>query len=444
MSEEDDLADAGVLYKIEVHGLEPVGQLGPEPWLVDADTAAVLDAIESDGRPARFIGGCVRDAICHKPVFDVDIATPERPERVMELLEQHGIRVVPTGIKHGTVTAVMESRSYEITTLRTDVETDGRHATVAFTDDWIADARRRDFTFNALSATRDGMVYDPFDGMQDLAHGYVKFIGKPSSRIAEDYLRILRFFRFRATHGRPPENPEALMACRMAAEHLKELSTERVRDELLKILAAPNPAEILILMRGENVLQQVLPEAEDPGRLRAVEWLETKATRIDGLEPDRLRRLAATFRADADSELASAIAVRWRLSNHDHNRLADMVGPLGLEPDAPLQFRRKRLYQLGAETFLDRALLTWAAEVAADPRLPSARTRAWIETLELAAGWESPTLPITGSDVMAAGVRHGPAIGKMLSAIEEWWIDGEFRASREDCLAELNDRVAAD
>lgn len=444
MSEEDDEYADGILYKVEVRGLTPVGQLGPEPWLTDPATVAVLDAIEADGKPARFIGGCVRDAICHKPVFDIDIATPERPERVMELLEARGIRVVPTGIKHGTVTAVTEERSFEITTLRRDVGTDGRHAEVAFTDDWIADAGRRDFTFNALSATRDGAVYDPFEGMNDLAHGYVRFIGKPSARIAEDYLRILRFFRFRATHGRPPENPEALIACRMAADHLDELSGERIRDEMMKILASHNPAEILIMMRGEHVLQHVLPEAVDPGRLRAVEWLETTAVRIDGLGLDRLRRLAATFGPDTTEETAGEVAQRWRLSNRETNRLSNMVGDLGIEPDVPIEVKRKRLYELGVETFRDRALLMWAGEVAAAPRLPAARTQAWIETLELTANWQDPVFPLSGEDVKALGIETGPKIGTLLGEVESWWVDGGFKADRDECLAELGRRAVTD
>lgn len=437
MSEEEDLAESGVLFQIEVHGADPIGQLGPEPWLIDPETVAVLDAIEADGNPARFVGGCVRDAICHRPVLDVDIATPERPERVMELLEAQGIRVVPTGIRHGTVTAVMANRSFEITTLRKDIATDGRHAEVAFTDDWIADARRRDFTFNALSATRDGAVYDPFDGMMDLAHGYVKFIGKPSARIAEDYLRILRFFRFRATHGRPPNNPEALMACRMAAEHLRDLSGERIRDEMMKILAAPNPAEILVMMRGEKVLEVILPEAVDPGRLRATEWLETTAVKVEGVAPDRLRRLAATFGSDATVDSASGVAQRWRLSNQESHRLSEMVGPLGVEPDESIEQRRARLYRVGVEAFRDRVMLAWASEIAIAPRLPAARTQAWIETLELTANWEAPVFPISGEDVKALGIETGPRVGKLLSAVEDWWIGGGFKASRDECLDQL-------
>lgn len=429
------------LYTVEVRGLTPTGQLGPEPWLSDPATVAVLDAIEADGKPARLIGGCVRDAIAHRPVTDVDIATPERPERVMELLDAKGIKVVPTGIKHGTVTAIAGGRAFEITTLRRDVATDGRHATVAFTDDWIADAKRRDFTFNALSATRDGMVYDPFDGIPDLAHGYVRFIGRPSDRIAEDYLRILRFFRFRATHGREPNNIEALAACRLAAEHLRELSGERVRDEMMKILAAPNPAEILLLMQGERVLERVLPEACDFGRLRSLDWLETTAIKLDGLAPDRIRKLAATFSPETAADDATALARRWRLSNHEASRLADMAAPFGLEPDAPLEQRRAALHSMGVDTFRDRALLAWAAEISASDRLPAARTAAWIETLDLTAGWVAPAFPVSGADLLARGVAAGPEVGRLLRSIEDWWVAGDFKATRDDCLAELDRRI---
>ncbi|MEQ8665707.1 MAG: CCA tRNA nucleotidyltransferase [Rhodospirillales bacterium] len=431
------------LYTLEVHGLAPTGQLGPEPWLSDPDTIAVLDAIEAGGHPARFVGGCVRDAIAHRPVSDIDIATPERPEQVMEFLDSRGIKVVPTGIRHGTVTAVSGRHAFQITTLRKDVETDGRHATVAFTDDWIADARRRDFTFNALSATRNGEVYDPFEGIPDLAHGYVRFIGRPSDRIAEDYLRVLRFFRFRATHGREPTNPDALVACRLAADHLKSLSGERVRDEMLKILTAPNSAEILLMMRGEKVLQEVLPEAADLGRLRAVEWLETKAIKVVGVGPDRMRRLAATLEPSSAETSSAAIAHRWRLSNRETSRLATMAIPLGIDPDSPLDERRAALHDSGVEAFRDRVLLMWAGEVANEPRVPATRTAAWIETLELASDWTSPVFPLTGHDVMRLGIERGPAIGEALRAVEDWWAAGGFNASRDDCLEELRRRYAA-
>lgn len=430
------------LYTLEIHGLTPTGQLGPEPWLSDPDTLRVLDAIEADGKPARFIGGCVRDAIAHRPVHDIDIATPERPERIMELLDAKGIKVVPTGIKHGTVTAVCGNRAFQITTLRKDVETDGRHATVAFTDDWIADARRRDFTFNALSATRDGAVYDPFEGIPDLAHGYVRFIGRPADRIAEDYLRILRFFRFRATHGREPTNPDALVACRLAAEHLKSLSGERVRDEMLKILIAPNPAEILLMMRGERVLQEVLPEAVNLGRLRSLEWLETKAIRVEGVKPDRLRRLAASFDPATAVDASADVAARWRLSNHETSRLVAMAKPLAVEPDAPANDRRAEVHRIGVEAFRDRALLAWAGEISNEPRVPAARTAAWLETLELTSGWTPPVFPLNGDDVMRLGVEPGPAVGEALRAIEDWWASGGFTASRDACLEELRRRNA--
>ena len=190
----------------------PMGQLPPQPWLDTVDTRAVIDALEKDGTRVRFIGGCVRDAIAHRPVQDIDIATPDPPETVIALLEGAGIRAIPTGLDHGTVTAVSGGASFEVTTLRKDVATDGRHATVEFTDDWLEDAKRRDFTINAMSATPDGDVFDPFDGISDLAHGRVRFIGLARDRIAEDYLRILRFFRFHGSYGRPPVDKDALAA----------------------------------------------------------------------------------------------------------------------------------------------------------------------------------------------------------------------------------------
>ncbi|MEE8534186.1 MAG: CCA tRNA nucleotidyltransferase, partial [Alphaproteobacteria bacterium] len=223
-------------------------------------TRAVVDALTADSAEVRFVGGCVRDAVAGRKVTDVDIATPDPPETVTRLLEAAGIRVVPTGIAHGTVTAVIRHRHFEITTLRRDVETYGRRAKVAFTDDWTADAARRDFTINALFCDPDGTLYDPFGGIDDLDAGRVRFVGDAVKRIKEDVLRLLRFFRFYAHYGRPPPDAEALAACRAMARALPGLSGERVSAELLRLLAAPDPAAVLALMIEAEVLAFVLPE----------------------------------------------------------------------------------------------------------------------------------------------------------------------------------------
>lgn len=433
------------LYEVEAVGVEPTGKIGPQAWMTAPATRAVLDALTRDGAEVRFVGGCVRDAIANRPVGDVDIATTAPPEEVVRLLEDAGIKAVPTGIEHGTVTAVTGGRHFEITTLRVDVETYGRHARVNFTSDWLADARRRDFTINALSATADGDVYDPFGGIDDLAHGRVRFIGHARDRIEEDYLRILRFFRFHATHGRPPADVDALAACRALAPNIASLSGERVRDEMLKILAAPYPEDTILLMRGERVLEHALPEAGEVGRLRALTWLVTRGVRVDGVEVDPLRNLAALLTTGKDGVAAAeAVAGRWHLSNRDAVRLASLAEALDMAPDAPEAERDRRLYRWGPETFRDRALLAWAAEIAVEPHQHGDRIAAWTALLEAAAGWQPRTFPLSGADVLALGIPQGPRVGELLAAVEDWWIEGGFTADREACRARLESLSAAE
>ncbi len=429
------------LYEIRETGLTPTGMLEPLPWMTAAETNAVFDALEANGAEARFVGGCVRDGLAKRPVKDVDIATTATPDEIMALLENAGIKAIPTGIEHGTVTAVTGNMTFEITTLRIDVETDGRRATVDFTSDWIADARRRDFTINAMSATRNGDVYDPFNGIADLSHGRVCFIGRPADRIAEDYLRILRYFRFQATHGRPPADRGALQACRRNVEHLSELSGERIRDEMLKILAAPNPANAILQMRGEHVLEHVLPEAGEIGRLRALSWLSTRAINLDSVAHDPLRNLAGLLYANGGIEVVQTIATRWRLSNSDTSWLADMMEPLGIEPDESASVIDQKLYKDGAEIIRDRALLAWASEVALDAHLPRARTEAWIALLEQVEQWLKPNFPLNGEDVLALGIKPGPEVGKLLRTVETWWIEQGFPDDRERCLVLLREII---
>ncbi|SOD96068.1 CCA tRNA nucleotidyltransferase [Caenispirillum bisanense] len=419
-----------------------VGQLSPQPWMRDARTAAVIAALSAGGAEVRFVGGCVRDALLHRAVKDVDIATPETPDVVIRRLEDAGLRAVPTGLDHGTVTAVADGMSFEVTTLRRDVATDGRHAEVAFTDSFREDAARRDFTMNALSATPDGAVYDYFDGLADLAARKVRFVGRPQQRIREDYLRILRFFRFHAHYGAGAPDHEALKACGMEAAGLARLSGERVRDELLKILAAPQPAEALLEMRGERVLEQVLPEAVHIGRLRTLAWIETAGLRREWLTPDPLRRLAAVVENDRPAVLA--LAERLRLSNDQRDRLADLAAPAAGSPepepaldDAGL---RRLAYGLGNARLRDRALVLWAAERVAQGHPDSRRTGLWIRLLDFAAEWTPPTLPLQGRDVLAdLGVPPGPQVGELLRRAEALWLAEDFRPDRADLLRRLRE-----
>ncbi|MBF0394593.1 MAG: CCA tRNA nucleotidyltransferase, partial [Alphaproteobacteria bacterium] len=366
--------------------MDPVGQLSPQEWMDAPETRAVIAALRAEGAEVRFVGGCVRDAVLKRPIRDVDIATHDPPERVMLLLEQAGIRAVPTGIEHGTVTAVVGHAHFEVTTLREDVETFGRHARVEFTDDWAADAARRDFTINALFADPEGRIYDPFNGLQDLGAGRVRFVGDPTKRIEEDVLRLLRFFRFFAWYGRPPPDPYSLAACRHMAPLLPRLSGERVCGEILKLLLAPDPASVMVLMHGERVLPHVLPDAVDFGRLRVLCWLETRGLKRPEVAPDAIRRLAAVLRVDGPGALV--VADRLRLSNHQTKRLARLCAP-PLIPDpamTPTEARRA-LRRLGAEDFRDLALLAWAGHKAVEALPAPAETAAWTALLDQAAAW---------------------------------------------------------
>ena len=399
--------------------MQPATRLAPQAWMTAAATRRVVAALTADGTAVRFVGGCVRDAVAGRSVKDIDIATPDPPQRVMELLRRANIHAIPTGFAHGTVTAVSDGKPFEITTLRHDVETYGRHAKVAFTDDWVADAARRDFTINALSCAPDGAVFDPFNGLADLQAGLVRFVGDPYERIREDVLRLLRFFRFYAHFGRPPPHAESLAACTALAPKLPTLSAERVRAELLRLLEAPDPAPVLHLMQEAGVLPFLLPEATRFDRLTAMPELEVRHT-----VPDPVRRLAATLEVDAAGALA--VAQRLKLSNAERDRLVALASrpDLGSDPAA----MRRALYRLGAERYGDLAFLS-AAETG-DTALLEQRLLA-------ARAWQPHRLPLTGGDVMRLGVPRGPEIGRLLAAVEEWWLAGDFQASREACLEQL-------
>jgi poly(A) polymerase len=375
------------------------------------DVDVLFDALDKAGIEARFVGGWVRDKVLGlaDERTDIDFAVNKPPETVTRALEAADIKVVPTGIKHGTVTAVVKGRPFELTTLRRDVETDGRHAVVAFTDDWREDASRRDFTFNALYADRAGRIYDYFDGQTDLKAGRVRFIGDPEQRIAEDRLRVLRFFRFHARFGKPPFDGPGFDACRRNAATVIGLSGERVRKELLRTLDAPGGADAFDAMLEAGVLDHWLPEYAGSTKLRALAAREEK--------PDALRRLAAILPVDAD---ATAIGKRLKLSTQESVRLQLMLDPANAIDTANL---RASLYRLGTKLFIDRVLLDAPGD--------------WRAALALAASWTPPDLPIGGNDALALGLKPGPKVGALIEAVERWWIAGDFSADRDACLAEL-------
>ncbi|HVV65734.1 MAG TPA: CCA tRNA nucleotidyltransferase [Rhizomicrobium sp.] len=381
-------------------------------WLLAPQTRAVMDALGEDD--ARFVGGAVRNAVIGLDVADIDIATRLRPETVIERLERANIKALPTGLEHGTVTAVCGDRLFEITTLRRDVETDGRHAVVAFGADWAQDARRRDFTMNALYASADGEVFDDVGGVEDARAGRVRFVGDPGTRIREDYLRILRLFRFHAWYGKGEIDGAALAAAAAEKAGLRGLSAERVQKELLRLLAAPDPMPAMRAMAATGILAETVPGASGLARLE-------RLARIDSdnfFAPDPVLRLAALL---SGADAASAIAERLRLSNAQSERL---VGALdeGEKIVSYLSIRevRKLLYRMGPRRFRDRVLLKWAE----DGRPASAVQ--WRALVALADGWERPRFPLSGENVIAAGVPQGPLVGRILSEVEEWWIDSDF------------------
>lgn len=367
---------------------------------------------------ARLVGGSVRDAIAGVPNADLDLATPRVPAEVIATLRAAGITVVPTGLAHGTVTAVVDGRPVEITTLRRDVSTDGRHATIAFTTDWRADAARRDFTINAMSMDAEGHVWDWFGGRDDLAQGVVRFVGDPATRLAEDYLRALRFFRFHARYGRGAPDAAALAAIRAAVPGLAILSVERVWSELKRILAAPDPRDAVRLMAETGVLAAVLPEAVARDRLDALA--------AAGAPADPLLRLAALC-PGADVE---RLAERLKLSGAEAATLAGLAEPV---PEGDERVWRAALAARGPGALTGAA---WLAEAAGQPGDWTAR-RAWI------AATPRPVFPLRGADVVAEGVPPGPRVGAILGALERRWAEAGSRDDAETVRRWLRETVAA-
>jgi poly(A) polymerase/tRNA nucleotidyltransferase (CCA-adding enzyme) len=389
----------------------PARRIPLPEFLREPGLASVLAALPE----ARVVGGAVRDTLAQREVTDIDLATPRTPEQITVALQSAGIRAVPTGIDHGTVTAIADGRSYEITTLRRDVETDGRHAVVAFTDDWREDAARRDFTMNAMSMARDGAIYDYFGGIDDTHAGIVRFVGDPATRIAEDYLRILRFFRFFARYAAGPADAPAIAAIRAGVPGLAGLSAERVWSELVRILSAPNPRASIALMAEAGVLSAVLPEGAEPARLARL--IETGGPR------DPLLRLAALLTGDA-----AALAFRLRLSTAERDRLLALrTGPMPVPTDDDAALRRL-LADTDTPLLIDRI---WLA---------GGNTSEWAALRQRLASMPRPVFPLEGRDVIALGEPEGPQVGAMLRAVRQWWLDGGCVADRRACLAELSRR----
>lgn len=376
---------------------------------------------------ARFVGGCVRNSLLGQPVDDIDIATPLTPDEVSRAVTLRGMKAIDTGAEHGTLTVVVNSHPFEVTTLRRDVSTDGRRATVAFTTEWPEDAARRDFTINALYADLDGTVYDYHGGVADLQAGLVRFIGDADTRIAEDHLRILRLFRIHSWYGRGEIDAVALTASQVARQKIRSLSGERIQKEMLKLLRARAPLQALRAMRDTQVLEEVVTGAGDFAALSAMCQIDE----AHGYAPDPILRLVLLAR---HADVAAGVASRWRLSNDDRARLLGAFKLAGvLHADIAATDLGPLLYRHGAREIADQARLAWAR---------SADSGRWADLLKIVSSWQRPQLPIDGADVMRAGVGQGPAVGKLLGAVEDWWVDAGFPDDRSRALQRLQDIIA--
>lgn len=383
-------------------------------WLKAPETQALIAALEA-ARPggSRFVGGCVRNTVMGRPVDDIDIATQLTPDRVTEIATRAGFAAHPTGIEHGTVTVVVNHKPFEVTTLRRDVSTDGRRATVAFTDSWEEDAQRRDFRLNALYASPDGTLHDPSGGgLDDARAGRVIFIGEAHDRIREDYLRILRFFRFNAWYARGPLDPHGLAACADLVAGLDALSVERIWKEVKKLLSAPDPRAAWEGMSAIEVRARALPEMANEARLDALCSLEADLL----LPVDAMTRVAAAL---ADQDAARALARRLKLSNEERDRLVRALGQdVKIVSYMSLREMRRAIYRIGNEAFRDRVMLAWAS--AGD------KAQQWRALVAHAQMWTAPKLPLSGDEVMAAGVPAGPMVGAVMREVEDWWVDADF------------------
>ncbi|MFY7779393.1 MAG: CCA tRNA nucleotidyltransferase [Elstera sp.] len=380
--------------------------LPPAEWWQGAKTQTVLTALKGE---ARFVGGAVRDALLGLPVQDVDLATPLPPETVMARAKAAGLKAIPTGIDHGTITLVSGGKPFEVTTLRRDVETDGRHAVVSFTEQWAEDAARRDFTMNALYADGAGRVYDPVGGLPDLAAGRLRFIGDARARIAEDYLRILRYFRFQARYGRVPPEPGLLAILADCAPGLARLSAERIWSEIKKLLACADPVASLEAMHETGILRRILPDARsDAGPvLAALPPAPGWAARLLTLLPEGAGLPGYAGRLRWSKDELHFISIAQQMAETELSQPHGMLRRWGPEP-------------------LKAGIFVRAARGNAD-RLP------WLPLLEMLL----PAFPLGGADVQALGVAPGPAMGKLLTAVERWWESGGCRASRAETLAYL-------
>ncbi|MGQ0456853.1 MAG: CCA tRNA nucleotidyltransferase [Hyphomicrobium sp.] len=403
------------------------------PWLRAPALAKIFDALEAGGAEARVVGGAVRNALIGPPVGDIDLATTATPDETLRLAAAAGLRTYPSGIAHGTITVVADDRPFEVTTLRRDVETDGRRAVVAFTKDWSEDAARRDFTINGLFCRRDGVVIDTVGGLADIDARRVRFIGDPAARIREDFLRILRFFRFSAAYAEGELDRDGLSACIALRDGVTRLSGERIGAELIKMLLGRRAGEIASVMRAAGILELTIGCSGHPERLMRLEEIESAL----GDHPDALTRLAAlAVEAAAD---AKPLAERLRLSNSEAVKLAATAtqDPAFADPQNE-SAARVALYRMGADSYVRAVRYSWAKS--GGP--PSSKE--WGALATLPQRWTAPGLPFSGKDVIALGIRPGPSVGAILSAFEDWWIAEDFPSNSSRLAAQLAELAKRD
>jgi poly(A) polymerase len=383
--------------------------LANEPWLQARQLRDVMAAITAAGGEVRVAGGAVRNALLGVPVADVDLATTLLPEDVMRVCKKAGFGVHPTGLAHGTITIVNHGVPFEVTTLRRDVATDGRRAVVSFTDDWAEDAARRDFTMNALYCDASGKIYDYTNGYEDILKRRVRFVGKATLRIKEDYLRILRFFRFHAKYGAGQMDVEAVAACAKKRAGIKKLSVERVRAELLKILEAPQAVKALQVMAECNILWNIFPYTDD--------WRVFARLPVDGI-----------LRLFVLAHWPLALQEQLHLSNAEAARIKQLSNAPDVTPKLLLREQHRLLYQLGPATFRDAVHVSWARSRA---KMDDA---AWSALLALPDKWTIPKFPVSGGDLKAIGIASGPKMGKLLTDLEDWWLASDFKPDKDQLL----------
>lgn len=405
-------------------------------WLKSPPLRALFDALNRDGGEARVVGGAVRNSLLGTKVSDVDLATTHLPQDTMRLVKDAGFKPVPTGIEHGTVTVVVQGRPFEVTTLRTDIETNGRHAKVVFGTDWQKDAERRDFTINALYAKADGTIVDHVGGLADIETRTLRFIGDAEARIREDYLRILRFFRFFAWYGSGRPEADGLRASARLKDGLNQLSAERVWMELKKLLSASDPSRALLWMRQSGVLSVILPESEKWG-IDAIHSLVRTEQELDW-PVDALLRLESMVPPDAAR--VSEMGKRLKMSNAERARLEAWARQDVVKSELSEYALKKLLYRSSKQAVLDRVMLGYAAargEAAMNDEA-MIKAGAFSRLLETAQNYEAPLFPVTGADLLTMGIEKGPKLGKILKELEAIWIESNFSLDKEELLAKIN------